>query len=742
MSSMNIKLPKDKKKLGKFLQHAITRITEINNIRRIEWVVNKYYLTGSRNFSDINYVNGTVRVNYATTDDDMDFKWENVVGQYNLELGRRLKFDPSPSLDTSFDFSLDGLRKSAIAKAVLTNITNQLPMDDLKSTAIQTQLLYGYGALVASGMESVFEELTEEGEAVETKKVRPILSVVPPWELGTLPVDPGSADDIYGYVRTRKVPLEWLKEKDGISPPKGGWGKVVTTTGPLYESNSDMANMEGGLGAGLFQWDNYDSEDSAGGVDDKGNDPTNTAYVELSEVYLKDVDDTLQRYILYAGTHVLKDIDMDKVPIKERFMMPLVPFHNIPLNGNGGRPFVSLLLGLNIQTELMLKTVFKNIKELDAYGMLLIPTTMGINQNSLRSSKFPKTLSYEPDITAPNHKPDSIAPINSGEAPLKIIDFAVSLQDKVASQPAELLSGGSPGRVDSAQALGFLWETGSVPLAGPMSSLATAFVKIYAAYLAMARNVWDTKDMTKLGTLDDSMVGLVIDTETWSLDTEKNSVPHPTEVSISVASQLPKSKEQRKVELKEMLQLGVITPRTFRRLSRIEGLDFPLGDKAEFENYRKAVIHNIIQFNDGETPGKWISSESADIPEIHIEVINDFMAKPEFSLASKEVRDAFIQRKSMYMGLQGNGMPPSFGYPEDEAMLQEQLQGDPTQPMQPGRGMEQGMGQGGGGGQSEVQQAQMAQMMQMLAQQQGGGGGEEMPPEDRGGDFEGGFEEE
>ena len=52
------------------------------------------------------------------------------------------------------------------------------------------------------------------------------------------------------------------------------------------------------------------------------------------------------------------------------------------------------------------------------------------------------------------------------------------------------------------------------------------------------------------------------------------------------------------------LQIGLINKRQFNRIVMTEGLDFPIGDKAEVENWRKAILNNIIMFGDGKTPGQ------------------------------------------------------------------------------------------------------------------------------------------
>jgi hypothetical protein len=107
-----------------------------------------------------------------------------------------------------------------------------------------------------------------------------------------------------------------------------------------------------------------------------------------------------------------------------------------------------------------------------------------------------------------------------------------------------------------------------------------------------------------------------------------------------------------------------------------------VGRWADRENYRKAMMNNLMLFGDGEEPGQVIGSSEADNPRIHLMMIQRFMAKPEFVFASPAVRDAFEQLKQAYTGLMA-GEYPEMLYPEDSAeQLTAQLSqaGRPPQP--------------------------------------------------------------
>ena len=236
---------------------------------------------------------------------------------------------------------------------------------------------------------------------------------------------------------------------------------------------------------------------------------------------------------------------------------------------------------------------------------------------------------------------------------------------------SEMFQGQAPGRVDSAEALGFLHEVGSIPLGSVAMSIANAYRVIYRAMLGMAREKWPADALARLTGLDLNLVGVVIDPATGKLVLDKNAVPHPTQVKITIKASSPSSPQQRKMEMTQLRQLGIIeTNRDFRILARVEGLNFPLANRAEFENYRKAVLNVILLFGDGKSPaepGTVIVKESVDNPEIHLGVLLDFMSRPEFMLASKPIRAQFAELQQQYLTVLGQQYPPQLPYPEQAA---------------------------------------------------------------------------
>ena len=662
-----LKLPEKKSELETALRRIVSEGNRNLNIRKVEWLVHYYYLQGARRFRSLNFREGTVEAQFESTRGELDYRFELAVQKFQAEMGRRLRVDVSPIVDRTYSLSLDGLRRSSMAQATINAMQGMIDIEKLKFEAIRCQMMYGGGALAVWGQRGTSNILSDTSAG---GTLIPVVEVIPPYELIPIPVDPHMACQIHGVIRHRIVPLSRLKDA-GLKAPSaaGGWDSLETTTVSYSDNPQTLERMS---------TPTSEEEGRKAFRDGDGSEDAGATYkaVALSEVFLENYDGTLQRYIVYAGGKVLQDENWDDVD--EKPMMPVLTFTDIPIGGFYGKAFVSLLLPTNIEIEYLLKATFENMTHLDHYGYLMVPTTEGINmEHFLQKGRKPKTVPYEPDLVSPEHKPYNIAPTNLGDMPTRVAEFGVSLMKEMAGHN-EMMEGGAPGRVDSAQGLGFLWETSNTSLGPPLISLTSAFCRMYKALLGIARKYWPATKLAQLTMVDDALAGIIIDPYTGQVELDKNAVPHPTTVTFSVASQLPRSKAQRKQELVMMLQMGQISNDEFEIINQEEALGFPIPASARWENYRKAKLNNIILFGDGTTPGTIVASGEADIPEVHLGVLQKFMSRPEFSWASREVRGAFSERKKVLEAMIGEKYPEQLGYPEEEAAFAASQQAAPT----------------------------------------------------------------
>jgi hypothetical protein len=287
--------------------------------------------------------------------------------------------------------------------------------------------------------------------------------------------------------------------------------------------------------------------------------------------------------------------------------------------------------------------------------------------------------------------------------------MCLNLMDRMSQQP-EVAQGGAPGRVDSKSGLQFLYQTSNMPLGEVAASIAGAFGTAYKAILGFARG-WPSVVLNMASLRDESLAGVSFDPTTGLLGLSKNSVPDPSHLEVGIRSQVPIDKDAMEAKLNGLVQSGGISWAQYRITARLRGLNIPLPDDAEWQNYRTAVLRCIILFNNGETPGDLSKSgldptagggvSFSEISEIHLSVLARFMASPEFAMASAAVQNRFNALYRHY-NTQSGAFPESMPYPEDAAATPPNA-GLPAGAPPVGAGM---MGAGGGGppGAPDIQQ--------------------------------------
>jgi hypothetical protein len=345
--------------------------------------------------------------------------------------------------------------------------------------------------------------------------------------------------------------------------------------------------------------------------------------------------------------------------------MPIRIVGDIPVGSFWRRSYVDLLIPLNNEIEYALSSIFEAVADFDLYGLQLWPTSLGDPPEAERGQDGIKRIRFEPDYTCPEAKPTNIEPSKMTAPMIQAVSLAASLMDKMANQPKELLSGDAPGRADSLPGLNLLYETSGIPLSPTAKSCAMGVGGVYRAMLRILKDKWTDQKVVSISNLDESLAGIVVNAEGGDLQLSQSAIPYPDEVAVTVASELPVSKQQQRAELKESFQTQRITIDEYNQMARKQALDLPVGDELGWQSYRRAVLENLTLFGDGTKPGETIVSPY-DVGRIHEQVLLAFMARPEFYLASKEVREAFQEHLEAHRGNQGD-YPEQLPYPEDSA---------------------------------------------------------------------------
>ncbi|KKL58169.1 hypothetical protein LCGC14_2228100, partial [marine sediment metagenome] len=509
------------------------------------------------------------------------------------------------------------------------------------------------------------------------------IEVINPWELIPIPIDVSTPSDTRGIMRIRYVPTEYVKGLS-ITPGKKSktWKGMDDLKVPFGDLPADVSSRFQGTasmthsGGGFFIRSSQSQVETQWQGRHTKTDKTQMDVTLLVEVWTETTDEYLAEYLILAGS-------MDKLNLlyrhdhsKSKYHMPVRVARDIIVGGFYGRSFIDTLIPLNTEAEFSLSSFFQSVADFDLYGVLMWPASLGTPTDAFRGQDGIKRIVFEPDYTTPELKPFPMVPTKMTKPQVDGALLAGSLMDKLANQPTEMLQGGAPGRVDSASGLGLLFETGTIPLTPTAKNVAEAISGIYRSMLGICKDIWPNQKVVEVSNLDDSLAGIAFNIETGEIDLAKNAIPSPDEVNINVASEVPISKEQQKMELKEALKDQIITLNEYSFQVREKGLNLPVGDEAAYQNYRRAKLENLSLFGDGDSPGKVTVSERDNHP-IHLEVLNAFMARPEFYAASVKVREAFIQHYEEH----NNGLgilPEGAEFMEDSAEMD---MGQPPQDM-------------------------------------------------------------
>jgi hypothetical protein len=648
-----ISIPKNKLQAEKTINYILDEGKARRAPQAIRWWTARWYMRGVRNFQNLNYQAGTLQVSYMNDSGVLNFKYEDIVSKYQAQLGRLMQLNLTPVV-TKEGISLDGMRKASIGQVVLDSVFPKPKVDKIQAATCNKLLNYGTVALIPwwVGEDSIG------------------IDVVPPWEILPIPIEVDSNQECRGILRRKVVPMKWIEDlaktpasKSDVYKDMVSW-EVPAGFIPLESRDRFQGSVVVGTSISASSATAARMESQAGGsrkLTSAKKDKTQIKVVEASEIWTMTEDNYWDEYILHVGGKILYRTSY----AGEKRQFPPQIVTDVDIGNFWGKSFVDMLMPLNCEMEAALARQFQNVKDWDLFGVIYEPTTSGITDRAIRGSDGLKRVKYEPDPLSPEAKPYNLRMNATGLLPAKIVEAGMAAQDKIANQPNELMGGGAPGRVDSASGLGFLFETSNVPLTPTAKGISQAFSACYRVVLDITRRMWGNEKVLDITHLDDSIAGISFNQQSGQIQLTDNAIPHPDEVIVNVASAVPRSKEQQKLELKDSLQSGIITPTEYRITARKEGLDLPVGAEVEWQNYRRATLENIMLFNDGQTPGADVMYSDNDMHPIHLMKLDEFMAKPEYWLATPEVRNKFKHRQ---LHLSGMGqLPDESPYAEEAA---------------------------------------------------------------------------
>lgn len=639
------------------LNHAVAAGKDHRNPLSVEWQVNHWWLLGVRSFEVVSYRTGQVRRTFETDDGQLQFRMEDVLVKRQRELGRLMRMDFFPQASRK-GTGLDRVRKAAAAQIYYENLVDPLQLEQLK-------MMFNGGLLDYGGMGvGVWVE-----RSPGSPTLKPTLEMIPLWELLPIPGSITTRTQQRGIVRDRWVTYGWLKNKQGLKLPKDSKDPRLklrkVLPGDRIVSEDDATGL---YNSSMFSGASTRVSAYNDDVQGAGQAPEGEDYGQLQECWIPDADGRVCEYVCKVG-----DVICDHQPFYEEYELkrPWMPIDVGRYYDTGGfypRSFLGPLIPVNRELEKMFSQLFKNVQEIDDFGYLLIPAGMGVRREDLQKKGRPRAIFFEPDYTIPNLRPDTIQPFNSGEAPGRIAASALSLMDRL-SRESELYSGGAPGRVDSASGLGLVYETSSIPLVPVSASIGNCWATIWRAVLGQGRGLLKSEDRLMFSLQDDTVVGIVMDAQSGEISLSDNPLPDPSEVLVDIRERMPQMKEKIKQEVLALASgpTPLLDPITLAWINFRDNLGLKLGFEAEVNSIRSCMMRNVVQFGDGQKPQN-VNVSTHDLHPIHLKIITAFMARPEFSLASVEVRSAFEQRKAFHEQALG-GFPMGLPRPEDMGLV-------------------------------------------------------------------------
>ena len=657
-------LPKDKKVLGRIIdQHCERELTKLT-YRRTLWILAWYYLNGFRRFDVFDPRTARVVPYYLDEDGNMEFQSTELMSIIDKTTARLNTMDLRPRALRQ-GFSLAGIRERSVAQLVADAVVSDQQLEKVKRDFNYLFALLGSCGITGHMVDHPTIGLTSDLEVVHPKELLPFPS------LGM------DHTKVRGVIRQRVVPMSFLRERFGNGVLERNKEKMDAWS---WEYGHDMEEPADSPGNGYIL--NSASTGALNGVPD-GNE---MEVAKVRELWLDGPRGTVSRYVVTSGDVVLDDRDLSEVetycPIGFARFMDNGTFH--------GAGLFDLMFGIVREMERLLKSLFNNIRDIDKYGVLVMPQGT-INERAVMRDigKGLRYVSYSKDaLLGDDFRPLVIQPHNAGDVPGKVAQFAKAISDSL-SPVQDLLA--EKGRVDSASGLQFLDEQISKAMTNPTSGVQSAFGSMYKSLVAKASKEMLISDravpVNKL-TLD--LAGAVIDPEEGTVNFKKNPIPNFSQINFTVKDTSPRSEVVRKQEAMGLLQAGVTDPEGLKLFALKEGLDFAMWMDEEKSAYESVIRNILLLYGDGQQTQQIVVTPHTCRPDLQLRVLSAFMANPIMTLASPAVQDAFKSYRESLISFMGQSLPAMVPNPDDVAIVNPQVAGRIGPGAQPPQGVANG----------------------------------------------------
>ena len=632
--------------------------------RRSVWLLAWHYLNGARRFDVFDTTTGKVSPHYFDKEGNLEFQSQDLLSMIDRTVARIASVDLRPRVIRQ-GTSLSMIRERSSAQIIVDSL-----ISDHQLSQITSDFAHIFVTLGSCGITGHLVDVPTIGLSAD-------LEVVHPRELFPFPSMQQDHTKLSGIVRQRVVPIELLEErfklklggkKESLEWWAVDYGNTVTDVG-LDEPGDGLRNP----------FNNTSINVGTSGV---VSSDSWTEVARIRELWIDGPRGTCARYIVTCGDEVLFDEEY-----KDVAMFCPIGFARFCDTGTFyGAGLFDLLFGISREAERMMKSLFTNIRDMDRYGVMVLPQG-SMNERTLLKevSKGLRVMSYTPDPLNENFKPFMIQPFNSGDAPGKVAQFARDVMQQI-SPVQDLIQ--EKGRVDSATGLQFLDEQITRAMTNPSMGLQRAFGNMYRSLTAQAvTEIVKFPRTIPVNNINLDLAGAVIDLENSTVSFEKNPIPDIGHLNFSVKEINPRSEVARKEEALNLLKAGLTDPIAFKIFALKEGLDFAIWMDEEKGAFETIVMHILQLYGNGQDPGQTILTQHMLRPDVQMRVLGGFMTSPILAIASSQVKDEFRKFRDTMLQFMGQTLPQQIPTPEEAAVMGMQQPQPGQQQQMPPQGM-------------------------------------------------------
>ena len=646
MAYRTLKLPKDKKALARLIDQHADREEIRTSYRRTMWLLAYYYLQGARRFDVFDPEFGKLSPNFLDENGNLEYQSQELISAIDKVSSKLSELDVSPRVQQR-GATLSGIRERSVAQILLDSTMSANQLEDVKS-----KFCYIFTALGSCGISG---HITDHPSIGLTND----LEVIHPRELFPFPSVGEDYSKASGLVRQRIVPLSVLEEKYGSRIKKNlkhmeYWEDDIGTDWSNPAENDIISNT----GSDMNIIEGTDSARTVSG--------SVHTLIRVREVWIDGPAGTVDRYVVTSGDYVIQDEDYSEIevycPIGFARFMENGTFH--------GMGMFDLLFGLSREMEKLLKNLFNNVRDMDRYGVLVMPQGQFNERSLLRDiGDGLKVLPFEPDPVSENFKPFPITPVTMGDQPGKTAAFAKQMLDTL-NPIRDLIS--QKGRVDSASGLNYLDEKINEAISTPTRGLERAFSNCYRASLSsIIKNLIEVPRAIRIEKLSLDLAGVVLNPENNTISFEQsNPLPTLQDLSFTIAQREPKSAAAIKSEGLQMLKAGVMDLQAFKIFLIQQGIKVAAYLDEERNAYEAVIRNCLVLFGNGASPGQIVVTPYMATPKLQLRVLSGFMASPKMALAAPQVQNAFKRYREFLLDSLGMVLPEAVPSPDDVAALQ------------------------------------------------------------------------